>query len=83
MLFKRLFQGSTETFQNFELLGGERYKKLEIFQSFDRIVLPKSGSVQFFALFAELRTGPRVQFRHLAELWTELVVLVQFRFEHI
>ena len=35
------------------------------------VVLPKSSSVQFFALFAELRTGPRVWFRHLAELWSE------------
>ena len=32
------------------------------------IVLPKSGSVRFFAIFAEPRTGPMVRFKQLAEL---------------
>lgn len=34
-------------------------------------MLPKSSSVWFFALFAELTTGTRVQFRYLTELWTK------------
>ena len=32
------------------------------------LVLPKSSSVQFFAIFAELRTGLMVWFKQLAEL---------------
>ena len=32
------------------------------------LVLPKSGSVRFFAIFAEPRTGPMVRFKQLAEL---------------
>ena len=32
------------------------------------VVMPKSGSVRFFAIFAELRTGLMVRFKRLAEL---------------
>ena len=34
------------------------------------VVLPKSGSVQFFEDFHEPGTGPMVRFRQMSEPWT-------------
>ena len=42
-----------------------------------RVVLPQFSSVRFSDIFCELRTELSVQFRHLAELWTEPSVQVQ------